>query len=140
MNLSLLNSPVLRYVVIICIVTALAFGQFFKLHMHVDHSEEASNQEHEINLHVAPQSSHILQDGIHHQDDFHSHSHDVVNFDPTVALSKASVLKQVVAIIVFIIFALQFSQVFRVFKRYTYNDKFKIVYYLLSPPLRAPPL
>jgi hypothetical protein len=125
---------------VIAMVFVLLFTQFFKLHMHLGHSDEALNQGHVVDLHLASAQPHDLQHESHHLDDIEHHDHDVVDIEPSVLLLKNSVVKQFVAILLLVIVVFNFSIVIQRVRRPSYKQNSKTFDYLISPPLRAPPL
>ena len=137
-----LNSPIPQYALIACLSIALLFGQMFKLHMHILHSntsDPGTLSGHVIEVHTSPSTFDQIHD---------KHSHDKTtahHHDGEVEVSSDSFVKKVKQLLQFVLLFFTISTIFNLFiKRrtwikYDFNLKCRSALYLLHPPLRAPP-
>lgn len=135
------NTPVSRYMLIICMSAALLLAQAFKFHMHVQHdgSAAAVTSGYVLDAHAAV-SFHGTEFDLHQTGDETGHHHSA-----DVNVSVDSVVKQVkifsLLILLLSIVSILWSAPRLVCTRIERFAKTKLVplYYLQQPPLRAPP-
>ena len=115
-------------------------GQVFKLHMHVEHDESLSSTmaEHKLNVHVAS-SLHDTTHDTHHQDDFQDHHLTDIKVTPDSVVKKVESFNPYLLLFLFIGFFLGIPKLRSIFGQHI-QAKLTSTYYLLSPPLRAPPI
>ena len=130
------KKPISLYVLVIYVITALLLSQTFKMHAHTQHDDSNS---HAVNAHIAF-SQHDTLPGEFHQDEFDEHYHS-----SEVEIGNASIVKKTqllnpFAMLLFIVILVLFTaQICLHQRRQQYKTEKPTNYYLLSPPLRAPP-
>lgn len=140
----LTNNSIFQYALIACLALALMLGQVFKLHMHIEHDESLSSTttEHKFNVHVAS-SVHDSTHDTHHQDDFQNDSQDHhltdIKVTPDSVVKKVESFSPYLLLFLFVSFFLGIPKLRSVFRQHI-QTKLTSTYYLLSPPLRAPPI
>ncbi len=140
----LTNNSIFQYASIACLAFALMLSQVSKLHMHIEHDESLSSTttEHKLNVHVAS-SLHDSAPDAHHQDDFQNNNQDHhltdIKVTPDSVVKKVGSFNLYVFLFLFINFFLGIPKLRSVFREHL-QTKLISTYYLLSPPLRAPPI
>jgi hypothetical protein len=140
------NHSSFQYALIACLGATLLFGQMFKLHMHIQHSDDALNAsveyasaEHVVDVHVSSSLYNTIHDG-HHQDDFLDHHN---NTDIDISSSEFLKISKLLNLFIFLIFVASFilsvPLLQRICKKHISETNQAVRYYLLQPPLRAPP-
>lgn len=133
------------YALIACLGVVLVLGQMFKLHIHFEHDNNSSNDEHVVNVHVDTSvlhnSLHTLISDNHHEDNLdEGHHADEINISNSSLVKKSVSLNQfvffffVISIVISLLFLSRFLRI-----RY-FTSKQSSHYYLFQPPLRAPPV
>lgn len=130
------NNSVSQYALIVCLGVALLLGQTFKLHMHIQHDEIPSSPatEHIVDVHVAS-SLH----NAHHQDDFQDHHPAEIDISSSGFVKKVELVNPFVLLFFIISIILCVPRLRRIHKKHTSKTERPLSYYLLLPPLRAPP-
>lgn len=138
------NNSIYRYAFIVCLSITLLFSQTFKVHMHIQHDESVSetSQKHIVDVHVDVGSSlHNSSHNTHHQDDFLDHQYHAEVDVSTDSFVKKVGLSNLSVLLFFIIgFILLTPRLQSISRRYILKIKPISFYYLLLPPLRAPPI
>lgn len=141
------NNIIFQYALIACLGLVLLLGQTFRLHMHIQHNDnplkasvEHSSADHVVNIHVSSSLQDTIHDD-HHQDDFLDH-HNNSNID--ISFSEFLKISKLFNSFVFLIFAislfLSVPLLRQIQKKHISYAKCSVRYYLLQPPLRAPPI
>ncbi len=136
------NNSVSQYALIACLVVALLLGQVFNLHMHILHdgSPLSASAGHIADVHVAFLPHDTTYDS-HHQDDAQDHHHPAeIDVSATSIVKKAGLLNPFVFLFFIISIILCVPQLHRIHRNYNSRTERFPGYYLLHPPLRAPPL
>ncbi len=135
------NNSVSQYALIVYLGIALLLGQTFKLHMHIQHDgiPSSTNAGHIIDVHVAF-SPHDTTYHTHHQDNVQGHYHPAeIGISSIGFVKKAGLLNSFVLLFFIISIFLCVPRLRRIHrKRYSKTER-PLRYYLLQPPLRAPP-
>ena len=129
-------NTVLQYLLVLCISSALILSQTNLLHMHLQHDDHSSGASvHVINVHTST----LLHDGdlVDHHGDHHSAAIDVT---PDNLVKKTSSLNPLVLILLFLGLILYKPRLICLPWQRSYLTLFTSCYYLLHPPLRAPPV
>lgn len=133
------NNPIFQYVFILYLCITLLMAQASGLHMHVQHDDHSSaTSGHIVNIHAATTAHGI--DTHHHetQDDHHPAAIDV---SQDYLVKKTSLLSHLALFVFFIGIFLCVPRLRYVFSRWRYKPpSVNSYYYLLQPPLRAPPV
>lgn len=112
--------------------------------MHIQHDDDFSetSQKHIVDVHVDVGSSlHNSSHNTHHQDDFLDHQYHAEVDVSTDSFVKKVGLTDLLVLLFFIIgFILFAPHIQNVSKRYIQKIKPATLYYLIQPPLRAPPV
>lgn len=114
---------------------ALLFTQGLKLHMHIQHDEAPASAGHIVDVHVAS-SLHEITHDTHHQNAHHATAIDV---DANSYVKKVEQFKLFVLLFLIAGITLCIPQLLCIHRRYTLKANLAPLYYLLHPPLRAPP-
>lgn len=130
------NNSMFRHLLILCLSLALLLAQSNRLHMHLQHNDHPSVESgHVVDVHIASLFHDINL--ANHIDDHHSTAIDI---------SSANIVKKIslfnpLAIILLLVTLFLLSPCRALISR---QRLYKIlrtpVYYLLYPPLRAPPI
>ena len=130
------NNPVLQYLLILCLSLALILSQTSRLHMHLQHDDHSSVASgHIVDVHTTT-IQHDMDLADHH-DDHHTAAIDI-NTDNLV--KKTSSLNPLVLILLFLGLFLYLSRLINLPRLRRNQTLFTSCYYLLHPPLRAPPV
>ena len=130
------NKPVLKYLLVMCISLMLILSQTNRLHMHVEHEDHSSAASaHVINLHTSTLLHEI--DLLDHHGDQHSATIDI-NADHLV--KKTNSFNPLLLFLLFIGLFLYIPRLICLPRQSAYQVLFNPCYYLLHPPLRAPPV
>lgn len=131
-----INNSILKQLLILCLSFALILSQANRLHIHPGHDEHSSAASgHIVDVHT----SSILHDFelTGHHTDQHTAAIDV---SPDNLINKANSLNPLVLILLFIgLFLYICRQLYQLWQR-PYKILFTPCYYLIKPPLRAPPV
>lgn len=137
-----------KYALIACFAMALLLGQTFKLHMHIGHGDVSSSAttSHIIDVHadtsiMHSSSSHNSIHDNHHEDNLgEDHHDDEIDLSFSSLLKKSMSLNQFVFFFFVISVVLSLPQLSRFLRKRDFTLQQAISYYLLQPPLRAPPV
>lgn len=135
------NNSFFQYALIACLAIALILGQVVKLHMHIEHDDvlSSTSTEHIVDVHVAS-SLHDSAHDTHHQDDFQDHHHQAeIKVSPDSVVKKIESFNSYILLFLFVSFFFGIPKLRSVFRQ-NIHTKLTSTYYLLSPPLRAPPI
>ena len=130
------NNSNLKYILVLCLGIALVLSRANQLHMHIQHEDHSSVASgHVVNIHSAT----LLHD-INLTD--HQNNHHVAEFDVNAGnlTKKAGSLNPLVVILFCIALFLCLPRLVKLPRLITYQTLFTPCYYLLHPPLRAPPV
>jgi len=129
------TSLVSQYALIVCLSVALLFVQVFKLHMHIQHEEAPAPTGHVVDIHAA-YSLHEITHETHPQHDHHAAAIDISadSYVKKVELFKLFVLLFLITSIIWCV-----PRLLCFHRQYLLKVKPIPLYYLLHPPLRAPP-
>ena len=119
---------------------SLAFGHAFKLHMHLQHNHDPSStlSAQKLDVHISS-SFHDATHNTYHQDDFQDHHLADIKVSPDSAVKKVETFTPFMVLLLFISLFLAIPPLRSIFTRQL-QTKLSSTYYLLSPPLRAPPI
>jgi hypothetical protein len=142
-NNPIFKYPVFKYLLVLCIGFTLLLAQTNLLHIHIEHENHSKlsgyvTSEHAVGVHAAS----IQHDfNLMHHDGFHvDHQHTVVDVSSDYLIKKANLSNPLVLILLFIgLFLVMPSLAYMVRQRF-YTILITSCYYILQPPLRAPPL
>jgi len=147
-NNSIFKYLIFKYLLVLCIGFTLLLAQTNRLHIHIEHENHSKSSSYVTGKHVA--SEHAV--GVHaasiqhdfnltHHDGFHiDHHHTVVDVSSDYLIKKSNLSNPLVLIVLFIgLFMVIPSLAYMVRQRF-YNILITSCYYILQPPLRAPPL
>jgi len=129
------NNSLFQYVLVVGLAFALMLGQPSKLHMHIEHNDvfSSSISDHKLNVHIAT-SLHDSPYDTHHQTDYK------VSSDSTVStVKKVETFAPFILFFLFVSLFLAIPPLRSIFRKHI-QTKLTSTYYLLSPPLRAPPI
>lgn len=136
----LTHNSAFKYTLIACLAIALIFGQLFKLHMHIEHDDvqTSTSSSHSMGIHTA--FSFI---DLEHATAQHDKSQD--NHPSEIKASPDSVVKKIESftpylLLFLLIFAFLGLPQLRIAYIQNIQSKLTSSYYLLNPPLRAPPI
>ena len=134
------NNSIFQYVLIACLALTLALGQSSKLHMHIEHDDVLSStmSDHKLDVHIAT-SLHDSTHDTHHQDDFQDHHLTDYKVSPDSVVKKIESFTPFILFFLFVTLFLGIPQLRSIFRQHI-QTKLSSTYYLLSPPLRAPPI
>ncbi len=136
------NNSIFQTLLILCLSLVLLLVQTNRLHIHIDHSEQSGSTEpavynpavynHVINVHTAS-IQHDLDFTNHHAENHHA----AIDVSPDI---KKINLLEPLTLILFIGFFLIIPRLICI-RRQRFNKAHNpLYYYLLHPPLRAPPV
>jgi hypothetical protein len=136
------NNSIFQTLLILCLSLVLLLVQTNRLHIHIDHAEQSGSAEpavynpavynHVINVHAAS-IQHDLDFTNHHAENHHA----AVDVSPDI--KKANLLEPLTLFFLFIGFFLIIPRLTCI-RRQRFNKAHNpLYYYLLHPPLRAPP-
>lgn len=133
------------YALIACLGIALLLGQMFKLHMHIAHDDISSAGNHIVDVHVDTSvihsSSHNSMHDNHHENNLEeSHHAEEISISFSSLVKKSMSLNQFVFFFFIISIVLSLLQLSRFLRKQDFTLQQAISYYLLQPPLRAPPV
>lgn len=134
------NNSIFQYALIACLALTLALGQSSKLHMHLEHDDVVSSaiSDHKLDVHIAT-SLHDSTHDNHHQDDFQDHHLADYKVSPDSVVKKIESFTPFILLFLFVSLFLGIPQLRTIFRQHI-QTKLTSNYYLLSPPLRAPPI
>ena len=134
------NTSFFQYALIACMAIALTLSQVVKLHMHLEHDDvlSSTSTEHILDVHVAS-SLHDLTHNTHHNDDFQDHHQADIKVSPDSVVKKIESFNPYILLFLFVSFFFSFPKIRSIFRK-NIQSKLTSTYYLLSPPLRAPPI
>ena len=136
-----------KYALIACFAMALLLGQTFKLHMHIGHEDISSSAttSHIVDVHadtsIMHSSSHNSMHDNHHEDDLgEDHHADEIDLSSSSLVKKNLSFNQFVFFFFIISIVLSLPQLSHFLRKQDFTLQQAISYYLLQPPLRAPPV
>ena len=136
------NKPVFQYMLILYLCIALLMVQASGLHLHVQHVDHASaTSEHIVDIHIAS-TLHDIDKYTHHYGGAQNDHHPVaIDISQDYLVKKTSMLDPLALMIFFIGFFLFIPRLRRICSQWRYKPPtINPCYYLLHPPLRAPPV
>lgn len=133
-----------RYLLILCLSVALLLPQSDKLHMHLEQDDHSVVSEHAIHSHAIDTHPdfhmHDFELTNHNEASLNNHSANAIDMSTEKLLIKASLLSAVIFILFYLISLLSIARLWTVTRQTLCNIPFLSRYYLLQPPLRAPPI
>ena len=131
-----------KYALIACFAMALLLGQTFKLHMHIGHEDISSSAttSHIVDVHA---DTPLMHSGSHNSMHDHldeEHHADEIDFSYSSLVKKNLSLNQFVFFFFIISIVLSLPQLSHFLRKQDFTLQQAISYYLLQPPLRAPPV
>lgn len=134
------NNSVSRYVFVACLAIALILSQVFKLHMHIVHddSHPAFGTQQLLDIHPVIKV-HEISDGSQLLNDFLNHHFTDVKVTPDSIAKKVDSLSLDLLLFLCLSFFLVSVKIRSVFRKNTCAILIS-TYYLINPPLRAPPV
>lgn len=135
------DNPVFRYAICGCLSIVLLFAQTFKLHMHIHHDGIPSfaTAGHIVDVHLAS-SPHDTTYDTRHQDDIQHHHVAEIDISASSFMTKTDLLNPFMLLMLTVCIFLGAPQIRRIYRKDVAKTKRPPRYYLLHPPLRAPPL
>ena len=134
------NNPIFQYSFILYLCVALLIAQASGLHLHIqhnDHSLPASG--HIVDIHIAS-THHDNIDTHHHDGAQHGHHTAAIDISQDYLAKKTSSSDPLALMIFFIGFFLLIPRLRRISSQWYYKPPSVTPFYLLQPPLRAPPI
>jgi len=133
------NNSMFKTLLVLCLSITLLLSQADRLHIHIEHNDHSMSSEHVAGVH--PESTLHDVDMTHHHDN-HQDEHSTVTVDVSAdkIWKKANLLDSLLLIFLFIGVLLTIPRLTRVFRQTFYKIPITSCYYLLQPPLRAPPV
>jgi len=127
------NNSIFQYMFILYLCIVLLMAQASGLHMHVQHDDHSSSaSEHIVDIHTASTHHHGAQD---------DHHPAAIDISQDYLVKKTSLLDPLVLIIFFIGLFLFIPRLRHISSQWRYKPpNVNPCYYLLQPPLRAPPV
>ena len=130
------NNPIFQYLLILCLSLAFLLVQANRLHIHIDQPGSAESAafepavfKHVNNVHVA---------SLQHDSDLTHHHH--VAIDVSFDIKKANLLDPLIPLLLVVGFFLIVPRLVCMRRQRSYAAPYSFYYYLLHPPLRAPPV
>lgn len=135
------NHPIAKYALILCLGTALLLAQTIKLHMHLQHDEISPSimAEHTIGVHMAFSQHDTLHNG-HYEDGIEDHHSSEIGVSSAGFTKKADLLNPFILLFFIISIIFYIPRLYRFCKKPNLQTERPPGYYLLHPPLRAPPV
>ncbi len=138
------NNSMFKYLLVLCLSFTLLLSQVDRWHMHLEHDDHAVSSGHDFDAHiVAAHPESTLHDfGLTNHHDGHQDNHSAVAVDVSTdkLLMRTNLLNSLV-LIIFFMMLFQITPRLRNVSRWTLcNIPITSCYYLLRPPLRAPPI
>lgn len=129
-----------KYLLVLCLSVTLLLSQAEDLHVHLEHDDHsvASDSAHNVSAH--PQSTAHDFDLTNHHDEYQSdHSAVAIDVSTDKLAKKINSFDPLVIVVLFAIFFLASPLLRSVGRQRSGRTSFTSCYYLLQPPLRAPP-
>lgn len=126
------NYSIVRTLLIFCLSFALLLTQVNNLHMHVEHDEHVS--EHVVDVHIAS-LLHDIAFATHHD----NHHYVAIDISSENWIKKTNSFNPLMLILLFIGLFLFKPRLVYTLRYRPCISQFTPCYYLLCPPLRAPP-
>ncbi len=140
------NNSMLKILLILCLSFTLLLSQASKMHMHLEHDDHVMSSEHghgHANTHVVNIHSESTPHDFNltnHHGDHQNHATSAVDISADKLLTKVNLLDHLVFILLFICVLLSSPRLRGTIRLALSNIPFTSRYYLLQPPLRAPPI
>jgi len=137
-----LNNPIFQYLLIMYLCIALLIAQASGLHMHVQHDNHPSEVSgHMVDIHTLSTLHNIDRDTHHHGGVQDGHHHAAIDISQDYLIKKTNLLNTLLLIVFFIGIFLYVPRLRYTCERWRYNTPaINPCYYLVQPPLRAPPV
>jgi hypothetical protein len=138
------NNLIFQYMFILYLCIALLIAQASGLHIHVQHDDHSSSASgHIVDIHTA--STHHIDIDTHHHHHHDGaqdgHHHVAIDISQDYLVKKTSLSDPLALIIIFIGLFLFIPRLRRISSQWRYQPPtVNPCYYLLQPPLRAPPV
>ncbi len=128
-----------RSMPIICLCLIMLFVQTFKVHVHVEHLNSLPDSVHMTEVHF-DSSSHKHYHGGHDQLDFESTHPPHLDVNPTGTIVKLDLIKISLTFVLLLLIVFLIPWIKNSFRLYVVKETIVSRFFLLFPPLRAPPL
>ncbi len=133
------NNSTFKYLLVLCLSFTLLLSQADRLHMHLVHDDHSVSSGHIIGVH--PESTlHDFDLTNHHGEHQDNHSAVAIDISIDQLAKKANLLDLLAIALLFIVLFLITPRLRRVSKQKLCKVPVSSCYYLLQPPLRAPPV
>jgi len=134
------KNAMFKYLLVLCLSITLLLSQAEGLHMHLEHDDHSMSSDSAHNVGVHPQSTvHDFDLTNHHDEHQSDHSAVAIDVSTDKLAKKTNLLDPLVIVVLFAIFFLASPLLRSVGRRRSGRISFISCYYLLQPPLRAPP-
>jgi len=136
------NIWMFKFLLVLCLSFTLLLSQTDRLHVHLVHDDTMSS-ECALCAHVAdvhPESTLHSFDLTNHHDNQNDHSANAMSLAKDKLLKKSNLVDPLAFILLFIVVLLSRHLLGIVPKQALSNAPFRSHFYLLQPPLRAPPI
>ncbi len=125
---------------VLCLSVTLLLSQVVGLHMHLEHDGHSMSSESAHIVGVHPQSTvHDFDLTNHHGEHQSDHSAVAIDVNTDKLVKKTSLLGPLGIVLLFVILFLANPRLRRLRRQWSGRTSFTSCYYLLQPPLRAPP-
>lgn len=128
----------IRGLLVVSLCLSVLFVQMFQFHMHIGHAENVSEHGHLVNIHMESTSHAVSHDTIYQNDTEVDHSAEL-DINPVAVKSKIDLSKLYLVFLIILTVAFLGFRTRNTFSAYNRKLNFTSLYYLLNPPLRAPP-
>lgn len=130
------NNPISHYLLVLCLSLALILSQTNRLHMHLQHDDHSSVASgHIVDVHTT-----TIQHDMDLADRHNDHHTAAIDINTDNLVKKTHSLNPLVLILFVIGLFLYLPRLISLPRSRSYQTLFISCYYLLHPPLRAPPV
>jgi hypothetical protein len=131
------NNLIFKYLLVLCLSITLLLAQSNRFHMHLEHDDPSDTSAHVVDMHTAS----ILHDfDLTHHDGVHEDHHTAaIDLNPDNLIKKINVLNPLSLLLLFVGLFLIMPRRACTYRQRYYKILSTLGYYLLQPPLRAPP-
>jgi len=131
------HNSIFQYLLVLCLSLVLLLAQTNRLHMHLEHDSHSDTSGHVVDVHSAS----MLHDFelTHHDGLNNDHHPAAIDVSSDNLITKSNLLNPLVLILLFAGLFLALPRLVCRLRHSSYKILFTLRYYLLHPPLRAPP-
>ncbi len=128
-----------KYILVLCLSITLLLSQANRLHIHLTHDDHSMSSGHMIGAH--PEST-LHDSGVTNGHGEHQDKHSAITVDVSAdkLFKKTSLLDPLILIQLLALLFLSIPRPRSMHRPTLYKILFTSSYYLLQPPLRAPPI